>query len=89
VRLADPFDFAYALLAKQSDDPEGTFKAALNSGKETKIVLKEPVPVHLIYRTAVTNARGHTEYRADIYGRDARIWAALSKAGVVLGGVQG
>jgi len=89
VRLADPFDFAYALLAKQSDDPEGTFKAALNSGKETKIVLKEPVPVHLIYRTAVTNARGHTEYRADIYGRDARIWAALAKAGVVLGGVQG
>jgi len=89
VRLADPFDFAYALLAKQSDDPQGTFKSALNSGKETKIVLKEPVPVHLIYRTAVTNARGHTEYRADIYGRDARIWAALSKAGVVLGGVQG
>ncbi|MFT6674399.1 MAG: murein L,D-transpeptidase YcbB/YkuD [Sulfitobacter sp.] len=89
VRLADPFDFAYALLARQTDDPQGTFKAALNSGKETKIVLDQPVPVHLIYRTAVTNARGHTEYRADVYGRDARIWEALSKAGVVLGGVQG
>lgn len=89
VRLAQPFDFAYTLLARQSADPVGTFKAALNSGRETKIVLEQPVPVHIIYRTAVTNARGHTEYRADIYGRDAKIWDALSKAGVALGGVQG
>ena len=84
IRLAQPFDFAYTLLAAQEDDPKGVFKAALNSGRETRINLVEPVPVHLIYRTAVTNARGHTEYRADIYGRDARIWTALSKAGVVL-----
>ncbi len=89
VRLADPFDFAYTLLARQSDDPEGTFKAALRGGGEQRINLDEPVPVHLIYRTAVTNARGHTEYRADVYGRDARIWEALSKAGVALGGVRG
>ncbi len=89
VRLADPFDFAYVLLSKQTDDPEGTFKRALNSGQESRINLVEPVPVHLIYRTAVTNARGHTEYRADVYGRDARIWDALAKAGVVLNGVQG
>ncbi len=89
VRLADPFDFAYALLAKQEADPEGYFQSVLRTGRETKVDLKEPVPVHLIYRTAVTNARGHTEYRADVYGRDAKIWNALSRAGVVLGGVQG
>jgi len=89
IRLADPFDFAYALLAVQSDDPVAEFKSVLNSGREQRINLVEPVPVHIIYRTAVTNARGHTEYRADVYGRDARIWNALSKAGVALGGVQG
>nr|WP_241461372.1 L,D-transpeptidase family protein [Sulfitobacter noctilucicola] len=89
VRLADPFDFAYEMLSKQEADPEGYFQSVLRSGRETKVVLKEPVPVHLIYRTAVTNARGHTEYRADVYGRDAKIWNALSRAGVVLGGVQG
>lgn len=89
VRLADPFDFAYALLAAQTDDPEGEFKAVLRTGREQRINLIEPVPVHIIYRTAVTNARGHTEYRADVYGRDARIWDALSKAGVALRGVQG
>lgn len=89
VRLNDPFDFAYTLLAAQEDDPKGYFQRVLKSGRETKVLLDQPVPVHIIYRTAVTNARGHTEYRADIYGRDARIWDALSKAGVVLGGVQG
>lgn len=89
VRLNDPFDFAYTLLGVQEDDPKGYFQRVLKSGRETKVVLDQPVPVHIIYRTAVTNARGHTEYRADIYGRDARIWNALSKAGVVLGGVQG
>jgi len=89
VRLAEPFEFAYALLARQTDDPEGYFKRILNTGQETRVVLEEPVPVHLIYRTAVTNARGHTEYRADVYGRDAKIWNALSKAGVELNAVQG
>jgi murein L,D-transpeptidase YcbB/YkuD len=89
VRLAQPFEFAYALLAKQSDDPEGTFKRVLNSGRETRVDLEQPVPVHLIYRTAVTNARGHTEYRADIYGRDAKIWNALAREGVEMGAFQG
>lgn len=89
IRLAEPFDFAYALLAAQETDPIGAFQSVLKTGREARIVLKEPVPVHLIYRTAVTNARGHTEYRADIYGRDAKIWNALSKAGVVLDSYRG
>lgn len=89
VRLAQPFEFAYALLAKQSDDPEATFKRVLNTGRESRVNLEEPVQVHLIYRTAVTNARGHTEYRADIYGRDAKIWDALVREGVALNAYQG
>ncbi|MEW9921911.1 murein L,D-transpeptidase [Marimonas sp. MJW-29] len=89
VRLAQPFEFAYELLSRQEADPKAHFHSVLNTGRETKVDLKEPIPVHLIYRTAVTNARGHTEYRADIYGRDAKVWNALSRAGVVLGGVRG
>ena len=89
VRLADPFDFAYKLLAAQTDDPVGFFKAKLATKRETFVHLEVELPVHLIYRTAFTTPRGHTQYRADIYGRDARIWDALSKAGVALGDVQG
>lgn len=88
IRLADPFDFAYALLAKQESNPEAYFQSVLGTGRETRVDLVNPVPVHIIYRTAFTNAKGHTQYRRDIYGRDGRIWDALSEAGVALRAVQ-
>jgi len=89
IRLSDPFDFAYALLAKQTDDPEGLFQSKLRTGAETRLNLEVSVPVHIIYRTAMTGERGEMNYRRDVYGRDGRIWDALQKAGVVLQAVQG
>lgn len=89
VRLNDPFDFAYALLAKQEDDPKAFFQSQLRTGRESRVNLKNPVPVHIIYRTAFTDERGNLNFRRDVYGRDARIWDALQKAGVELGDVQG
>ncbi len=89
IRLADPFDFAYALLARQSSDPRGQFNRILNTGRETRVSLEQPVPVHIIYRTALISETGRAEYRRDIYGRDARIWQALDTAGVALRAVRG
>ena len=89
IRLADPFDFAYALLKPQTNDPEGFFQSQLAKGTEVQVNLKKPVPVHLIYRTAFADNKGKVQYRRDIYGRDARIWKALSDAGVALRAVQG
>ena len=89
IRLNDPFDFAYALLAWQTDDPKAFFKARLNTGRETQVDLENPLPVHLIYRTAVGQPKGHMGYRRDVYGRDALIWDALAREGVELRGVQG
>lgn len=89
IRLGDPFDFAYALLGMQSDDPKGVFQAALDSGQETKVDLAKPLPVHLVYFTAWPNAKGQMTWRRDVYGRDGRIFDALTEAGVVLGNVQG
>nr|WP_235857788.1 L,D-transpeptidase family protein [Marimonas lutisalis] len=89
IRLHQPFEFAYTLLAKQTRDPQGEFKRHLDTGRESVVPLEQPVPVHLIYRTAYTQAKGRTQFRRDIYGRDARIWNALAKAGVALRAVQG
>jgi murein L,D-transpeptidase YcbB/YkuD len=89
IRLADPFGFAYALLARQTGDPKGFFQSRLATGKETQVDLEIPVPVHLIYRTAFIDEKGGAQYRRDVYGRDARIWEALSQAGVALRAVRG
>ena len=88
IRLRDPRDFAYALLSKQSNNPEAFFQSKLATGEETRVDLRQSLPIHLIYRTAFTQAKGRTQYRADIYGRDAAIFKALLNAGVVLRAVQ-
>jgi murein L,D-transpeptidase YcbB/YkuD len=89
IRLNDPFDFAYALLAPQSADPQGEFGSHLKTGVESVIMLTAPVPVHLVYFTAYPTAKGEMTYRRDVYGRDARIFQALIEAGVVLDPVRG
>jgi murein L,D-transpeptidase YcbB/YkuD len=86
IRLNDPMDFAYALLAAQEDDPVKAFHDVLDSGRQSRLPLADPVPVHLEYRTAFAGSKGRMEYRRDIYGRDARIWAALVNAGLAVPG---
>ena len=77
-----PFEFAYALLEPQAADPKAKFKEALDTGEETVVYLKNPVQVHLIYRTAFVDELGVINYRRDIYGRDAAIYEALIDAGI-------
>ncbi len=89
IRLAEPFDFAYALLSPQSPDPEDTFQSVLKTGRQERMRLDAPVPVHLDYRTAFTNPTGRMQYRRDVYGRDALIFEALVEAGLALEAPQG
>jgi murein L,D-transpeptidase YcbB/YkuD len=89
IRLHQPFDFAFELLSDQSYDPVGDFFRLLDAGKEASIILKNPVPVHIIYRTAVAEYDGRIGFRRDIYGRDARIFESLRMAGLALEATQG
>ncbi len=89
IRLGDPFDFAYALLARQSADPRGEFQSHLDTKSENRVNLDNHVPVHLVYFTAWPNAKGRMGWRKDVYGRDAAIFDALVKAGVVPARVEG
>ena len=84
IRLHEPFDFAYALLEKQTDEPQSEFQNALKSEEETIILLSKSVPVHITYRTAFTKAGGGIEFRRDIYGRDQKIYDALVELGLEL-----
>lgn len=84
IRLADPFDFAHVLLSAQSSAAEAEFAAELATRQETVMPLERSIPIHLVYFTAYPDARGHITYRGDVYGRDAKLWAALAEAGVAL-----
>jgi murein L,D-transpeptidase YcbB/YkuD len=44
---------------------------------ERDIHLTTPIPVHLTYQTAFVDDAGHLAVRDDVYGRDARLLAAL------------
>ena len=89
IRLNEPHEFAYRLLERQTDTPQEDFHSILRTGRNQRISLEEPVPVHLTYRTAFTQAKGRVNYRDDIYGRDARLWRALQEAGVSLAAPRG
>ncbi len=89
IRVGSPFDLAYALLSQQTDDPQGLFKSYLETGRESRVDLEVPVPVHLVYFTAWPNAKGVVSYRSDVYGRDAKIFDALLEAGLAPLDVQG
>ncbi|MFY0691331.1 MAG: L,D-transpeptidase family protein [Paracoccaceae bacterium] len=88
IRVHKPFDFAYALLDAQVNDPKAYFQRTLRTQKEAQIDLREPLPVHLVYYTAWVDQKGAPQYRNDVYGRDARIFRALAKAGVSLRAVR-
>lgn len=85
IRLHEPRAFAYELLSRQSDNPQELYHSVLRTGQQTRVYLDTPVPVHLVYRTAFTNVQGELNFRADIYGRDAKIYDALVSMGAVGG----
>jgi L,D-transpeptidase YcbB len=89
VRLQKPFEFAYRLLEKQTANPKTAFNTWLKTGKEKYVNLEKPVPVYISYRTVYYGNATKPTYYPDIYGRDKKVFNALSKAGVSLRMVQG
>ncbi|AHM05282.1 L,D-transpeptidase YcbB [Roseibacterium elongatum DSM 19469] len=84
IRLDDPHEFAYHLLARQTDDPVGLFQRILRTGQETQVNLDVEIPVHLVYWTAWVDDDGTLNFRDDVYGRNARLSQAVRANGVVM-----
>ncbi|MEJ6394516.1 L,D-transpeptidase family protein [Gymnodinialimonas sp. 2305UL16-5] len=87
VRLDDPFDFAYHLLAAQEEDPVDFFHRVLDSGRETQVNLVDPIPVHIVYWTSWVDTDGRLNFRNDLYGRNAQLQRAIQNLGVEIRGV--
>jgi murein L,D-transpeptidase YcbB/YkuD len=74
VRLAAPRQLAAILLGWDAAKVD----QAIAAGETKTYDLKTPIPVYMLYRTAWVAPDGHASFRADVYGWDAEIAAALA-----------
>jgi len=88
VRLEQPYEFAYLLLALQPGvtDPVARFEYLRERIGEQWVRVAEPIPVYLTYRTVWFDPDGGWQFRADVYRRDQAMAAALTQAGAAIGG---
>lgn len=78
VRLQNPLDLAAYLLKGQDDwNREKIAKLTAPGGTPYTVVLKKPLPVHLLYLTAWGEEDGTIQFRKDVYSRDKAIARAL------------
>lgn len=78
VRLQHPRTLAAQLMAGDPQWTLSTIDAAITTDKTQRVMLPHPIPVFMVYRTAWVEADGTVEFRNDIYGRDKRLYDALT-----------
>lgn len=73
IRISEPQRFAEYLLRNDPSWNKQKIVAAMNSGKEQYVTLKQTVPVFIAYFTAWVDREGRLNFRDDVYGRDKRL----------------
>lgn len=74
IRVSDPAKLAHYVLEGTSKWSPEKIDSALNKGDKEKYVrVKNPVPVLIVYYTALVDEQGKLQFREDIYGHDARL----------------
>lgn len=79
VRVKEPLDLAAWLLEDTPGWDRAHIDAAVAARKETRANMLAPVPIYIVYFTAVDDSCGGVRYLTDIYGRDVTILAALKE----------
>ncbi|HTO71027.1 MAG TPA: L,D-transpeptidase family protein [Myxococcota bacterium] len=79
IRVENPFELAAYLLEGQKGWSRADLDAAVAAGKTRTITLAQRVPVLLLYWTAWVEPDGKLQLRRDLYGRDAKVAAALAE----------
>ncbi|MFA5719101.1 MAG: L,D-transpeptidase family protein [Desulfobulbaceae bacterium] len=83
IRVSEPLAFAGYLLAQDDSswDMERINKI-LDEEKRTIVVLKNPIPIHILYRTVIVDPETSTiSFFTDVYGRDELLRQALYPEG--------
>jgi murein L,D-transpeptidase YcbB/YkuD len=75
--VARAVELGKLVLERVDDWSEERVDETLSSGAETVIALPEPLPIHIVYWTAVAQENGRLRLFHDIYGLDARVRQAI------------
>ncbi len=77
VRVSDAAGLARALLAPDPQWPEARVDAAIAGGANQDVVLRHPIPLHIVYDTAWVMEEGTIQFRDDVYHGDFSQQAAV------------
>ena len=77
IRVAQPDSLAHFVLRGQPEWTPQKIAEAMNSGKEQKVDVKNPVPVVITYYTTWLGKNGKMNFRKDVYGYDQQTAAKM------------
>lgn len=79
IRLSDPMALAVHVLRDQSEWTVERIRAAMDGKDNTRVDLSRPVPVCIVYATAIARENGDIYFYSDIYGLDRELDRLLEK----------
>ncbi|AZU04974.1 peptidoglycan binding domain-containing protein [Glycocaulis alkaliphilus] len=77
VRVDEPRELAWWVLQGETGWTREAMEEAFDNGRTRRVWLRNHIPVHILYFTAVSDRFGHVRFIHDIYSRDAALIAAL------------
>lgn len=78
IRVEDPVALAKWVLKDQPTWSEARIRAAMNGEETFQVKLERPIPVLILYSTAVVMENGEVRFFDDIYGQDAALEQVLA-----------
>ncbi len=79
IRLSDPVALVAHVLRDQPDWSVERIRAAMEGEDNTRVNVSLPVPVLIVYATAITRENGEVYFYSDIYGLDKELDQLLEK----------
>jgi murein L,D-transpeptidase YcbB/YkuD len=79
IRVEQIAALASLVLTNDLDEGRDKIDEAISAGETANIALAHPLPVYLVYSTAVADSDGNAGFRPDRYNRDAPLLTAMVK----------
>jgi murein L,D-transpeptidase YcbB/YkuD len=79
IRVEDPVALAAWVLRDKPEWTPESIRNAMNGDETIRVDLKNPIPVLILYGTAVVEENGEIQFFDDIYGYDAALERALNE----------